>query len=87
MTGECLACRKHTVLESCHVRARGAGGPNDAYNIIYMCHASHQAQHRWGWRKFLDKYPCVKEELESRGWVIEDVLGRLRMWHARLNEI
>lgn len=85
MTGECLACKRVSVLEACHVRSRGAGGSNDAYNIIYMCHVSHQAQHRWGWKKFLEKYPSVKDELTSRGWVIEEVLGRYKLWHHRLN--
>lgn len=38
--------------DSCHVRSRGAGGPNEDFNIIPLCRACHRLQHTDSWRVF-----------------------------------
>lgn len=84
MNGICCACKKHGSVDACHIKSRGSGGPNEGFNLIFMCRADHNAQHRWGWGKFFKKYPNLQKDLEMRGWSAEIVLGRFRLSHPRL---
>lgn len=78
----CIVCGG--LAEKCHIHSRGAGGPNDGWNILFLCRREHSLQHQLGWREFLYIYPIVKEELVKRGWEIEDVFGRFLMTHSKM---
>lgn len=77
---ECLVCGFH-VTDLCHVKSKGAGGPDEPFNILRMCRACHGAQHRLGWGSFLNRYPQVKEELVRKGWEFTEFKGRLILSH------
>jgi hypothetical protein len=82
--GVCCACKRRGPVDAAHIKSRGAGGPNEGFNLIFLDRICHQNQHRWGWKKFLEKFPQLKKDLTERGWEIEIVLGRFRMLHPRL---
>lgn len=78
----CLICSKPA--ERCHIKSRGAGGPDDDWNILYACHDHHMIQHSVGWKKYLERYPDVKRSLESKGWEITEFNGRFLLTHPKL---
>ena len=60
-----------TPVQCCHVKSRGAGGPDHA-NCVSMCAWMHDAQHRFGTRSFQSRWAVdLKLEAEQlfRGWV------------------
>lgn len=68
--------------DPCHVRSRGAGGPDTEWNVIPMCRKHHSEQHQLGWQKFLKKYWALKFKLEGLGWDLDPKNGKL--WNAKL---
>lgn len=76
----CCICGSRPT-DPCHVRSRGAGGPDTDWNVIPMCRKHHSEQHQSGWGKFLKKYFAVKWKLEALGWEM-DKAGKL--WNPKL---
>lgn len=86
MTGksECVCCKKFGPVDSCHIKSRGSGGPNEGFNLLSMCRSCHRLQHTVSWSGLLKRYPHMTQTLKSRGWSIEIVMGRFKLWHPRL---
>jgi hypothetical protein len=82
---KCLACGQRPV-DACHVRSQGAGGPDEDWNLIPLTRECHQAQHALGWERFLNRYPKVREALIAKGWELEIVHGRFKMFNERQRE-
>jgi 5-methylcytosine-specific restriction endonuclease McrA len=80
----CLVCGHHEV-DRAHIKTRGAGGSDKRWNIMELCRVCHTEQHKIGLIKFILKYPDVKTALERKGWTLERVFGRTRLYHP--NEI
>ena len=65
-------------VQVCHVKSRGAGGP-DHGNVVPMCAGAHEEQHRRGLRAFEKRYRCdlasaaasywARYKVERGGWV------------------
>ena len=76
----CLVCSKLGV-DVAHVKTRGSGGPDEAWNLMSLCRRDHAIQHQIGIVSFIRLHPTVAAYLASNGWVIEN--GKL--WNDRLN--
>lgn len=72
----CLVCSRQG-CDPCHVQTRGAGGPDEDWNVLPLCRQHHSEQGQVGFQRFCEKYPKVRLELEARGWAF-DSLGRIR---------
>lgn len=75
----CLACGARP-SDPCHIRSRGAGGPDTPWNLVPLCRRHHTEQHTIGWDTMLRKYPKVFSELSRLGWHKQNG----RMWNAEL---
>lgn len=78
----CVACGK-TPTDRCHIRSKGAGGTWDADNIMPLCRACHQTQHRLGWHTFTERNPAVYLELKVRGFSFVKEFGIVRLRKAK----
>lgn len=75
----CVVCRANPPSDPSHIRSRGAGGPDESWNVFAMCRSCHGEWHSFGWVKFLEKYPRFKWTLSMWGWESDD-----RLWHPKL---
>jgi hypothetical protein len=71
----CEACGVYGVLDRSHIKTAATGGTFVTENIILLCRADHILSHRWGWYRFCEKYPHIKDVLESKGWKFENIFG------------
>jgi hypothetical protein len=70
----CIVCGLKQV-DACHIKTRGSGGHDVPDNLMSLCRRHHIEQGRWGFIKFIDRYPIVGVVLADKGWTIQDVLG------------
>ena len=75
----CLICREE-YLDRCwhHVKTRGSGGSDNAYNKMPLCFACHTLIHQLGTRRAAEKYLQVFRWLERNGW---EQCQLTRRWH------
>ncbi len=66
----CLGCGAEPPSECHHVKTRGAGGGDHAWNLMPLCTNCHYEWHFTGPSKFLKKRPWVREYLAKLGWKI-----------------
>lgn len=59
-----------------HVKTRGAGGPDDAWNLMPLTIHRHTEVHQIGLIRFAEKYSSVRQWLIDHGWEIDPVLLR-----------
>lgn len=64
----CAACGKEPPSDPAHVRSRGAGGPDEPWNLLPLCRNHHQEQHKRGWVTFSFRFPSVAFDLIDKGW-------------------
>ena len=50
-----------------HVTTVGAGGPDEARNLMPLCRTCHTGVHKMGYAKSIQKNPGIKIWLESAG--------------------
>jgi hypothetical protein len=77
----CAACGCRP-SDPCHIRSRGAGGPDLPWNIIALCRTHHTEQHKIGWDRMMRKYPQVRMFMIQNGWT--KLNGRL--WNPGLEK-
>lgn len=65
----CVECAR-TGPDPCHVKSRGAGGPDESWNVLPLCRVHHTEQHKIGWVTFAERHPRVLLWLEANGWKI-----------------
>lgn len=53
-----------------HVKTRGSGGGDKAWNLMPLCREAHTEVHKIGLRRFSEKYPIAKDWLINNGWTI-----------------
>lgn len=51
-----------------HIRSRGAGGPDEEWNVIPFCRKHHTEQHKIGWYSMCKKYSGLGIRLTWHGW-------------------
>ena len=83
----CLVCGA-SKTEKHHIRTRGAGGPDDEWNLLDLCRFHHQEAHKIGVITFIEKYLAVQSYINENGWQIEELFGRkqLKRRHQVLTE-
>ena len=59
-------------MERCyhHIKSRGSGGPDEAWNLIPVCLEHHNEVHNIGLYEFAEKYPSVGDWLVIHDWYI-----------------
>jgi hypothetical protein len=60
----CEACHGDAVLPH-HIRTRGAGGDDDAANLLSLCADCHRRIHSLGGRRFAFLYPALRGKLSG----------------------
>lgn len=58
--------------EAHHVITRGAGGPDEEWNLMPLSRQAHAEVHQIGLNKFARKYKRVREWLLANGWQYDD---------------
>lgn len=66
----CAACGC-TPSDPCHIKSRGAGGPDTDWNLLAMCRIHHTEQHKVGWFMMAYKYSGVNYQLKIKGWTTD----------------
>lgn len=80
----CSVCGRVGQSDPSHIRSKGAGGPDTAWNVVPMCRECHRYWHDVGWKTFLDNRPTFARKLIALGWVIDPEL--MGLWHPELRE-
>ncbi len=78
--GQCMICDRYGV-DPCHIRTRGAGGPDADFNLLKMCREHHTEQGQIGFMKMVSRYPVMILILKAKGWTMSED-GKL--WHPEL---
>lgn len=73
----CCVCGKPGPSDPCHIKSRGAGGPDTHRNIVPMCRGHHREQHQGGIITFYRKHFGFRKALGLRGWIFDGDAGRL----------
>lgn len=85
----CLVCRKPG-SEPHHIRTKGSGGDDSAWNVIPLCPDHHtlgsDAWHR-NETRFLTRFPWVAAHLKKLGWRIRVKNGMCDFWHPEERRI
>lgn len=55
-------------MDACHVISKGAGGPDEHWNLMPLCRKHHIEQHTIGLSTFINDHWYVKAYLIHRGW-------------------
>jgi predicted restriction endonuclease len=81
----CIVCGGTYGVDPAHIRTFGSSGNDDWYNIIPLCRADHQEQHRIGWKDFCEKYPKVGALLKELGWEFIEANGKWKLHNEKEN--
>lgn len=57
-------------IDPAHVISRGAGGPDEEFNVMPLCRKHHQVQHKRGWPVFAALNINVWTWLLNHGWEV-----------------
>lgn len=60
-----------------HIKSRGAGGSDEAFNLWSMCREHHMDRHRIGFMTFVRRF-ALQKELLRKGWELGGV--RIEKW-------
>lgn len=82
----CIACQPwiNQKVDACHVRSKGAGGPDEEFNLVPQCREHHILQHKIGWGAYLKRHPKAWAHLQSMGWHWIDSVGMAKLFHEKL---
>lgn len=75
MKHNCAACKQYRDVDRAHIRTRGAGAGWEDWEWLYLCRVCHVRSGSLGWVRFIYKYPHIMDELNQRGWKLENILG------------
>ena len=67
----CIACGVNPPNEAHHIKTRGSGGGDDAFNILPLCRLDHILVHQLGDFKFYNAHPHLLEYLHEMGWTFD----------------
>lgn len=84
----CVACGiDHTEgNEFHHVRTRGAGGGDEAFNMMTLCHRDHTLVHNIGLITFSKRFPKVHDWLTSHDWAISELTHKWTHYQSTSKE-
>ena len=78
----CDICGRQPPGDPSHIRSRGAGGPDEDWNLVAMCRECHTQWHHFGWATFCRRRPIASFVLMKKGWEMENQ----RLFHPKLAE-
>jgi len=64
----CLICGHEETTVGHHIITKGAGGPDEAWNLVPLCHVHHDQIHRLKTTRFAEIHPEFHEYLKYWGW-------------------
>lgn len=64
----CCVCNANPPSDASHIKTRGSGGGDQSFNLISHCRRHHTEWHRYGPKKFCQKYPIMMFVLHKKGW-------------------
>jgi len=82
-TRKCILCAG--IAEPHHIKSKGAGGPDEEWNLLALCRVHHTNWHSLGLISFLQQFPEALIELNRLGWVLDKSLSKWRLHHDKLN--
>jgi len=71
----CVVCDAPPLSEPSHIKSRGSGGPDTAWNVFPKCRPCHSDWHQKGRMTFLKEHPEFARLLFFYGW--GEINGRL----------
>jgi hypothetical protein len=77
----CAVCADPPPSDPSHIRSRGAGGPDAAFNVWPMCRYHHAEWHAVGAKEFLRAHASFAAKLIHVSW--EWGVGE-KLWHEEL---
>lgn len=63
-------------LDPDHVKTRGSGGSDEAYNIMTLCRKHHQEKGNRPITYMANKYPRYKKWLLDNRWTFDELLNK-----------
>jgi len=63
-------------LDPDHVKTKGSGGSDEAYNIMTLCRKHHVEKGNKGTSHMAETYPNYKKWLLDNGWVFNNFLNK-----------
>lgn len=57
--------------QACHIKSKGAGGPDEEWNLYTGCPNCHIAQHAKGWSWMFEQYPFFRQVIYQKGWILD----------------
>lgn len=75
----CAVCGR-SPADASHIKTRGSGGPDTAWNVTSKCRKHHIEWGQYGPRRFFLRYPQFLVLLRSLGWEFDGV----KLWHPGL---
>lgn len=73
----CCICGAREGIDASHIKTRGSGGPDEAFNVVPHCRYHHCEWGQIGIQRFCKKYPHFWFKLKVMGWTMDD-FGRLQ---------
>jgi hypothetical protein len=61
----CEACGVTTQEWPHHIRSRGAGGADEASNLLELCREHHAEYHTMGRLRFIEHFPALEEKIKA----------------------
>jgi hypothetical protein len=76
----CVSCGRFGEGFTCyhHLISRGAGGVDEAFNMISTCLGCHNMYHQKGLVFMAEKFPSVKNWLLKHNWYLCELTGKWR---------
>lgn len=69
-------------IDPSHIRSRGAGGPDEPWNVVPKCRACHGKWGRLGAYRFCQQHPHFGRQLAAMGWK----WNGYKLWHPKLGK-
>lgn len=74
----CIACGDQGEDRIClhHVKTRGSGGSDNAWNLMSLCQKHHNEIHQKGTPHFIEKYYKAELWMIASGWKFDEYLRK-----------
>lgn len=80
----CAVCKWTIGSVGHHIKSKGSGGHDMAFNLMPLCHEHHRMIHDKGLPSVSAQYSEVREFLVTHGWELDSFTGK--WWHEGLNK-
>jgi len=79
-SNNCVSCGKGGDGFVCfhHIKSRGSGGPNEAWNLMPLCFKCHELIHKKGTNFMANKSMGVKDFLQKNEWFYCEIAKKWR---------